>query len=136
MKARTLKVMCALVVACLAVAAPILAQRGAAAPDPLTGTWTGDWGPSAQDRNQVSVDLKYDGKALTGTVKSIQPSRPDVSISNSSFDAASKAVKMEAEATSRGQTVKYVISGKLEGNVMTGSWNHDGRTGDFKLTKK
>ena len=135
MRARTLKVMCALVLACI-VAVPVLAQRGAAAADPLTGTWTGDWGPSAQDRNQVSVELKYDGKALTGTVKSIQPARPDVAISNSSYDPATKAVKMEAQTTSRGQTVKYVISGKLDGNTMTGSWNHDDRKGDFKLTKK
>jgi len=127
--------MCALVLACI-VAVPVLAQRGAAAADPLTGTWTGDWGPSAQDRNQVSVELKYDGKALTGTVKSIQPARPDVAISNSSYDPATKAVKMEAQTTSRGQTVKYVISGKLDGNTMTGSWNHDDRKGDFKLTKK
>jgi hypothetical protein len=71
-------------------------------------------------------------------VKSTQPSRPDVTISNSSFDAATRTVKMEAEARNprSGQTVKYVIQGKLEGSMMTGSWNHDGRAGDFKLTKK
>jgi hypothetical protein len=62
--------------------------------------------------------------------------RPEVKLSNSSFDAATRTVKMEAEAQSRGQTVKYVIEGKLEGSTLTGSWNHDGRKGDFKLTKK
>ena len=36
--------------------------------DPLSGSWKGDWGPSASDRNQVAVELKWDGKALTGTV--------------------------------------------------------------------
>jgi|SRR5678815_978717 hypothetical protein len=124
-------------IACFLLAITAFAQGGAA-PDPLSGTWTGDWGPSAQDRNQVSVDLKFDGKALTGVVKSTQPSRPDVTISNSSFDAATRTVKMEAEARSPrgGAPVKYVITGKLEGSTMTGSWNHDGRTGDFKLTKK
>ena len=39
-----------------------------AADDPLSGTWTGDWGPSTQDRNQVTVELKWDGKILTGNV--------------------------------------------------------------------
>jgi len=102
--------------------------------DPLSGTWAGDWGPSVQDRNQVTVDLKLDGKAVSGVVKTAN--RPEVKLSNSSFDAATRTLKMEAEAESRGQKVKYVIEGKLEGTTLTGSWNHDGRKGDFKLTKK
>lgn len=124
-------------IACVLLSVTAFSQAGAA-PDPLSGTWSGDWGPSPQDRNQVNLDLKFDGKALTGVVKSIQPSRPDVTISNSTFDSATKTVKMEAETKNprSGQTVKYVIQGKLEGTTMTGSWNHDGRTGDFKLTKK
>jgi len=136
MRARTLSAICLLI--CLVVTVPMLAQRGAAQPDPLTGTWTGDWGPSAQDRNQVSVELKWDGKALTGVVKSLNPARGDVTLSNSSYDAATQTVKMQAEATSPrgGQPIKYVIEGKLTANSMTGSWNHDARKGDFKLTKK
>jgi hypothetical protein len=105
--------------------------------DPLSGTWTGDWGPNAADRNQVSVELKWDGKALSGVVKSVRPARGEVSLSNSSFDPATQTVKMEAETKNprSGQTIKYVIQGKLSGNTLTGSWNHDARTGDFKLTK-
>jgi hypothetical protein len=125
-------------VACVLLAVTAFGQAGAAQ-DPLSGTWTGDWGPSAQDRNRVDVDLKFDGKALTGVVKSTQPARDPVTISNSSYDAATKTVKMEAEAKNprSGQSVKYVITGKLEGTTITGSWNHaGGRTGDFKLTKK
>jgi len=47
-------------------------------------------------------------------------------------------VKMEAEAKNQrsGANVKYIIEGKLEGNTLTGSWNHDTTKGDFKLTKK
>jgi len=29
-----------------------------AADDPLSGAWTGDWGPSATHRNQGTVELK------------------------------------------------------------------------------
>ena len=38
------------------------------AADPISGTWTGDWGPNARQRNQVVLELKFDGKVLTGTV--------------------------------------------------------------------
>ncbi|HET9219076.1 MAG TPA: hypothetical protein VFR18_18975 [Terriglobia bacterium] len=130
MRVRTLSVICLL--ACLIVI-PTLAQPQA---DPLSGTWAGDWGPNAQDRNQVSVDLKLNGKAVTGVVKTAN--RPEVSLSSSTYDSTTRTVKMEAEAKNprSGQSVKYVIEGKVEGNSMTGTWNHDNVKGDFKLTKK
>ena len=121
--------------ACLAIALPVLAlQRGG---DPLTGTWSGDWGPNAADRNTVNVNLKWDGKALTGVVHSINYQRPDVTLQKATFDPASGAVHMEADVPNpRGGTIHYVIDGKLVNGTMSGSWNHDGRKGDFKLTKK
>ena len=106
--------------------------------DPITGTWSGDWGPSAADRNQVNVDLKLDGKAVTGTVHSVNFQRPDVEIKNGTFDAATGAIHMEADAPGRrgGATTHFVIDGKVADGSMTGSWNHDSTKGDFKLTKK
>jgi hypothetical protein len=125
------KIICLL--ACFAIALPVLAlQRGS---DPLSGTWTGDWGPSPGDRNQVNVDLKWDGKAVTGTVRTTD--RPSVTLSKSTFDASTGAVHMEADAPNpRGGTFHYVIEGKVANGVMTGSWNHDRIKGDFKLSKK
>jgi len=137
MRARVVTVVCLL--ACLAIAIPMVAQqRATPAADPLTGTWTGDWGPSAGDRNMVSIDLKLNGTALTGTVKSIQPARADVTLTKSTYTASSGAVHMEADAKNPrdGSTVHYVIEGKLANGSMTGSWNHDASKGDFKLTKK
>ena len=121
--------------ACLAIALPVLAlQRGS---DPLTGTWSGDWGPNAADRNTVNVNLKWDGKTLTGTVQSVNYQRPDVTLQKATFDATSGTIHMEADAPNpRGGTIHYVIDGKLANGPMSGSWNHDGRKGDFKLTKK
>jgi hypothetical protein len=121
--------------ACLAIALPVLAlQRGS---DPLTGTWSGDWGPNAADRNTVNVNLKWDGKALTGVVHSINYQRPDVTLQKATFDPTSGAVHMEADVPNpRGGTIHYVIDGKLVNGTMSGSWNHDGRKGDFKLAKK
>jgi hypothetical protein len=122
-------------VACLAMALPVLAQRGS---DPLSGAWTGDWGPNAGDRNNVTVDLKWDGKALTGMVHSTSPQRPDVTLSKTSFTPSTGAVHMEADAPNPrgGAAVHYVIDGKVMGGSMTGSWNHGASKGDFKLTKK
>jgi hypothetical protein len=123
-----------LLLICLAVALPLLAfQRGS---DPLTGTWTGDWGPSPGDRNTVSVDLKLNGKALTGVVHSINFQRPDVMLEKSTFDSTSGAIHMEADASTPNGKVHYIIDGKLANGMMTGSWNHDGKKGDFKLVKK
>jgi hypothetical protein len=35
-----------------------------------------------------------------------------------------------------GGTVHFMIDGKIDKNTMIGTWNHDSRKGDFKLTKK
>jgi len=117
--------------ACFLMTASAFAQRGAA--DPLTGTWTGDWGPTPNDRNNVTVQLKWDGKALTGTVN---PGPNAVALQKSTFNSKSGAVHMEADAKAPGgRTVHYLIDGKVDRNTMTGSWNHDNRNGDFKITK-
>ena len=121
---------------CVTLAIPLFAfQRGS---DPITGTWTGDWGPSPGDRNTVNVDLKVTGKTVTGVVHSINFQRPDVMLGKSTFDPATGAIHMEADAPnpSGGAKVHYIIDGKLANGTMSGSWNRDGKKGDFKLTKK
>ncbi len=119
-------------VACLVLAASAFAQQSGG--DHLTGTWVGDWGPSPSDRNQVTVDLKWDGKMLSGTVN---PGPNGVALQKATFDPAAKAVHFEADAKGHsGNTVHYKIDGKVEGSTMTGSWSHDTVKGDFKITKK
>lgn len=104
-----------------------------AADDPLSGTWVGDWGPSPTHRNQATVELKWDGKTLTGEVN---PGPNAVELKSTTFDPKSGAIHMEADATGRRGSVHYTIDGKVEGDTITGSWNHDNRKGDFKITKK
>ena len=117
---------------CLVVAASGFAQK--AGVDPLSGTWVGDWGPSPQDRNQVTVELKWDGKNLTGTVN---PGPDAVALTKATFDPKTSAVHFEADAKNRrGNPIHYLIDGKVEKGTMTGAWSHDNRKGDFKITKK
>ncbi len=116
----------------LLVVASAFAQKSAR--DPLSGTWAGDWGPSPDDRNQVTVELKWDGKALTGTVN---PGPNAVTIDKGTFNPKTDAVHFEADTKDRrGRPIHYVVNGKLEKDTMTGSWNHENRKGDFKITKK
>ena len=73
-------------------------------------------------------------KALTGTVN---PGANAVPLQKASFDPATGMVKMEADAKNprSGATVHYVIEGKVDKNIMAGSWTHDNRKGDFKITR-
>src|SRR5882672_10252693 len=48
--------------ACLAIAVPVLAQFG----HPLKGSWSGDWWLKKGEENHVLLDFNWDGKALTG----------------------------------------------------------------------
>lgn len=112
----------------LGLASTLLAQSS-----PISGRWSGDWGPSAFDRNEVVVDLAWDGSVLTGTVN---PGPNAVELKETSFDAATGAVRMEVDAESFRGSVHYVIEGKLDGNRISGSWSHDNRVGDFTLTRE
>jgi hypothetical protein len=123
-----------LVVSALALALTASAHAQQPGGDLLSGTWKGDWGPSASDRNQVTVELKWDGKALTGTVN---PGPNAVAIQKATYDAKTKAVRFEADTKSRrGADLHYVVEGKVDAKTMTGSWSHDDRKGDFKITKE
>jgi len=107
-----------------------LAQQSA---DPLSGTWKGDWGPSPTDRNAVTLELKWDGKILTGTVN---PGPDAIQIENTSFDP--KTAKIHLEANLAARNLRYVVEGiLLEGNNrIIGKWNHPRREGDFQLTRE
>jgi hypothetical protein len=129
MRAKLSGIVCFVCFVCLAVA-PLLAQTAA---DSISGAWSGDWGPTPTHRNDVTVQLKWDGKALTGVVN---PGPQAITLQKTSFDPKTGAVHLEADADNHGKLVHYVIDGKVDRGTMTGSWIHDNRKGDFKITKK
>ena len=108
------------------------------AQDALTGNWSGDWGPSARDRNPVTLTLHWDGKKLEGNVTGGEGVTENIQIQKGTFDPKTGKLHMETESKNprSGQTVHFIIDGTVEKGTMTGSWNHDSRKGDFKLTKK
>ena len=100
--------------------------------DRVTGTWIGTWGPTPVHRMDVTVELRWDGKTLTGAANS---GEQVIEFRNSSFDSRTGAVHLEADALTAGNLVHYVINGKVEGRAMFGTWKHGDRKGDFNLLK-
>jgi hypothetical protein len=84
-------------VACVFVVASVLAQGT----DPVSGSWAGDWGPSPGDRNKVTVDLKWDGKALTGNITGGDNVTSPIALSKTTFDPKTGTIHLEATASTR-----------------------------------
>jgi hypothetical protein len=114
-----------------APAAATSAPAAVASTDP-SGKWSGDWGPSERDRNNVTLDLQWNGSNLTGT---INPGDSPVQLMNTSYNPSTGVLMMEADVSRRGTMVRYTIEGKVEGNMISGTWKHDKGSGDFKVAK-
>jgi hypothetical protein len=105
-----------------------------AAADAITGTWRGEWGPAPQRQTEVTVEFKWDGKNLHGTV---DPGGKAYEFTKASFDPQTNAVKMELDGpNSRREIVHYVIEGKISGKVMSGTFNRGGEKGTFRIQKR
>jgi hypothetical protein len=119
--------------ACLAVAATASAQFG----HPLKGSWSGDWGPSKNDRTRVLIEIRWNGKELTGT---LSPGADATPLQKLTLDPATWTVRFEADAKDKsGKSVHYVAEGKLENlgayqRFIVGTWMQGTQKGDFKLT--
>jgi len=112
----------------------LIAQEG----HPLTGVWYGEWGPTATHRNQVTIIMQWDGKAVTGIV---DPGPDSIPLKVATLDSRNWTVHLEADAKDRqGKVVNFVADGKLENigsykRTLTGTWSHGGVKGDFKITR-
>ena len=122
---------------CLAIVLVLVAAcaaKLALSQDPPGGTWSGDYGPDPDRREAVTLELSWEDGNLRGIVHAGPRSLP---LSKASFKPETGAITMEFDAQgNNGQTVHYMIEGKVEGNTMTGSWSHDAQRGDFRLTRQ
>jgi hypothetical protein len=123
-----------ILLAAFLVAAPALAQFG----HPLKGTWSGDWGPTKENRTHVVLELNWDGKAITGN---INPGPKAVPLKRAELNAETWGVHFEGDGKdAAGAAVHYVIDGKLENvgayaRVLSGTWTEGGKKGDFKVVR-
>ena len=120
--------------ACLAAAATAAAQYG----HPLKGTWSGDWGPTKDNRTHVLLDIRWDGKALAGT---LNPGPTAAPLQKLTLDADAWTIHFEADGKdTSGVVVHFVVDGKLENigafqRSITGTWTQGPVKGDFKVTR-
>jgi hypothetical protein len=118
----------------LLVAATASAQFG----HPLKGTWSGDWGPSKDNRTHVVLEFNWDGKAITGN---INPGPKAVAFQKAELDPPTWMVHIEGEGKdAAGAAVRYVIDGKLENigayqRVLSGTWTQGAVKGTFRVVR-
>ena len=112
---------------------PSRAQEG----HPLTGTWAGNWGPTATQRTHVTMVMSWDGKTVTGL---INPGPDAVPLTSVSVDWTAWTVRIEADAKDGGKPARIVAEGRLEDigsyhRRLVGTWTQGGTKGDFRLTR-
>lgn len=118
----------------LLIAAAALAQEG----HPLTGTWSGDWGATATQRNHLTLVLSWDGKNVTGT---INPGPDAVQLGSVFLDVTNWTVRIEADGKDQaGKVVHISAEGKIEDlssahRKLAGTWSQGSSKGDFKLVR-
>lgn len=122
-----------LVALCLAAVAH--AQEG----HPLSGTWSGDWGPSTTQRNHLTIVLNWDGKNVTGT---INPGPNAVAIGGVFLDVTNWTVRVEADAKDAAGKVTHIAAeGRIEDLAsyhrrLVGTWTQGDTKGDFRVTRE
>ena len=120
--------------ALLLIPAAASAQEG----HPLTGTWSGDWGATATQRNHLTLVLSWDGKNVTGT---INPGPDAVQLGSVFLDVTNWTVRIEADGKDQaGKVVHISAEGKIEDlssahRKLAGTWSQGSSKGDFKLVR-
>jgi hypothetical protein len=113
---------------------PGRAQQG----HPLTGTWSGDWGPEGARRTATTLVLNWDGKNVTGI---INPGPDSIQIVSVYVDYSNWTVRIEADAKdSSDKAVHISAEGKLDDlgsyhRTIKGVWEQGKVKGEFRLTR-
>ena len=121
--------------ACLALAGSGFAQEG----HPLSGTWSGDWGPAGGQRTHLTVVMNWDGQKVSGL---LNPGPRSAPLANVILDVANWTVRLEADAKdASGKAIHISAEGRLEDlgsrhRTLSGAWHEGSAEGDFKLTRE
>jgi hypothetical protein len=115
-------------------AAPGLAQEG----HPLTGSWTGDWGPEPTERHNVTIVMDWEGEKIAGFVLLGTSSIPLVNVA---LDVTNWTVRLEAKGKdASGNPVDIAAEGKLENigsahRTIVGTWRQGTEKGDLRIMR-
>jgi DinB superfamily len=127
MKLRSTWIVCVLFLLSVAVHA-----QSSASPDPISGTWKGEMGPHGQNRTlSLIMELKFDGKNITGTVTG--PPSPG-EIKTGSFDSNTGSLKFGVEVKDGG-TSRFDFDGTVVTDTAIGHVSGNNQTGNFKISK-
>lgn len=104
---------------------------------PLTGTWSGDWGPGASQRTHITMVMAWDGKTISGT---INPGPDAIAVEAVALDVTNWTVRFEADAKAASGPVRISAEGRLDDiasahRTIIGTWRQGTAKGDFKLTR-
>ena len=110
-----------------------VAQEG----HPLTGTWYGDFGMTANQRNDLTVIMKWDGQKTTGMIN------PGPNVTNLQTAALDDKwnVHFEVDAKNKAGGMDHfvfdgVIKNPIAGNrTIVGTWTCGNTKGDFRLRR-
>jgi len=118
----------------LAITISAVAQEG----HPLTGVWYGDYGTTAAQRSHLTIEMQWDGKAVTGI---INPGPDAIPIKVATLDTSKWMFHLEADGKDdKGQPAHFVADGKLDNigsynRTITGTWNYGTTKATFKLRR-
>ena len=112
---------------------PVPAQEG----HPLSGTWSGDRGPSASSRTHITMVMTWDGKVVSGT---INPGPDAIQVPVIQLDVNNWTIRFETTAKSAAGAETIAVEGKIEDlgsphRTLAGTWRQGSATGTFKLTR-
>ena len=116
---------------CLALAAG-RAQEG----HPLTGTWSGDWGPAASERHHLTVVMTWDGQQVTGT---INPGPDAIPIGSVRVDYSAWVVQIDADAKDRQTPIRVDARFENLGSPhrrLAGTWREGTTSGGFTIVRE
>ena len=118
-------------IACIALMMIARAQEG----HPLVGTWHGTWGPTAAQRNDVTIVMEYDGKTISGL---LNPGPDGTRFGTITLEPSKWAVHFDA--TPKGAKAPIVIDATLQDvtnrrRTLTGTWMQGSVKGDFKMSR-
>jgi hypothetical protein len=124
-----------LAVMALFFAAAAVAQEG----HPLVGTWQGDWGATADDRNFLTIIMNLEGTTITGLVN---PGPDSSELQSVKLDSSTWTVTIETDIKDdAGQAHHLKAVGKLENigsqtRTLNGTWEDGQGKGTFTLTRQ